>query len=108
MSVTEIYVMLTTKYNFNPTYVLDEMEWFEVNAVLKYSYYSKQEEWEQTRLLAYLIAQTNSSKKFKPMDIIKFPWDNDGEMHETSISKEEIERLNNIANQMEKQINGKR
>ena len=32
-------------------------------------------EWEQTRFLAYVAAQVNSTKKLKPTDILKFDWD---------------------------------
>ncbi len=29
-----------------------------------------------TRNISYIIAQTNSTKKLKPQDIMKFDWDN--------------------------------
>lgn len=53
------------------------MKMYEVRAVLEYGYYKDQENWEQTRLTAYVQAQTNSTKKLKPTDIVKFPWENE-------------------------------
>lgn len=74
------------------------MEWYEINAALEYQHYSFKEDWEQTRLIAFMIAQVNSKKRLKMEDIIKFPWDN--ELHDsedTKITKEDIERLNKMA-----------
>lgn len=51
------------------------MRMYEVRAVLDYGYLKDQEQWEQTRLTAYIAAQTHSTKKLKPSDIIKFPWE---------------------------------
>ena len=33
--------------------------------------------WEQARMIAYVIAQCNSTKKLKPTDIMQFTWDSD-------------------------------
>ena len=60
--------------------------------------------WERTRTLCYLIAQTNSTKRLKPQDIMKFPWETEKEQKEIErqkstiklkkeITKEEIEML---------------
>lgn len=56
------------------------------------------ESWEQTRLLAYITAQINSTKKLKPTDIISFSWDEES-TGDTAISNEDIERLKNKAKQ---------
>lgn len=61
--------------HFPPSYVLDEMEWYEIDAAVKYSFYSIKEQWEQARLISYLIVQTQSKKKISFEDIAKFPWD---------------------------------
>lgn len=70
---------------------------YEVNAALKYQYYVYKEEWEQTRLIAYITAQVNSKKRLKLEDIIKFPWDGKEAEKEKVISKEDINRLNKMA-----------
>lgn len=87
--------MLVLKYGLNPSYVLDEMQWYEVNGLLKYEYFKNQEKWEQTRFMSYIIAQVNSKKKLKFDDIITFPWENEND--KTTTSKEEFERLKNKA-----------
>lgn len=83
--------------HFPPDYVLDRMEWYEINAALKYQHYTFKEDWEQARLIAYVMAQVNSKKRLKIEDIIKFPWDKENNIDDTKITKEDIERLNKLA-----------
>lgn len=102
--MTELFAILVLRYNLSPAYVLDHMQLYEAKALLKYSDYSSRDSWEQSRLVAYLIAQTNSTKKMKPSDIIKFSWDNEHN-GDTSISNDEIERLRNKAKAYEQNKN---
>ena len=102
--MTELYAILVLRYNLSPAYVLDHMQLYEAKALLKYSDYSSRDSWEQSRLVAYLIAQTNSTKKMKPSDIIKFSWYNEHN-GDTSISNDEIERLRNKAKAYEQDKN---
>ena len=85
--------MLVLRHHLQPSYVLDEMEMYEIKALMDYEYYSHKDEWEQTRMIAYMIAQTNSTKKLTYKDITNFYWEKEEEVHDTSISKEDIERL---------------
>lgn len=86
--------MLVLRHHLNPEYVLDKMEMYEIRALLNYEYYSHKDEWEQARMIAYMIAQTNSKKRLTYQDITKFYWENEeDEQHETSITKQDIERL---------------
>lgn len=87
--------MLVLKHHLPPQYVLDEMEMYEIRALMDFEYYSHKDEWEQTRMIAYMIAQTNSTKRLKMQDICKFYWEE--EEHDTSITKQDIERLNKMA-----------
>lgn len=82
--------------HFSPEYILDEMQWYEINAALKYNYYAVKDNWEQARLITYMIAQTNSKHKLKFEDIATFPWENEKDV-DKPISKEDIERLNKQA-----------
>ena len=59
----------------NPEYVLDRMEMYEVNALIKNQYRRHKDDWEQARLIAYIIAQCNSKKRMKLTDIVQFPWE---------------------------------
>lgn len=97
---------MVLKHGLSPEYVLDEMETYEINAILKYGYYSEQEGWEQARLNAYMTAQVNSKRKLKVEDICKFPWEEEEKEKHTSISEEDIKRLRNKAQNYLKKING--
>lgn len=68
---------------------------------MKYSFYKHKENWEQARLISYLIAQTHSSKKLKVEDIIKFSWEKETPK-DTYISNEQIAMLSKQAEEMEK------
>lgn len=77
-----------------PDYVLDKIEWYEISALMKYQYYCMKDNWEQARLIAFMIAQTNSKHKLKLQDIIPFTWEEDETFEDNKpISKSEVERL---------------
>lgn len=80
-----------------PHYVLDEMDWYEINSILKYRYYAYKESWEQTRLITYMTAQVNSSKHLKVTDIITFPWEEEEKEENTRITSDDIKRLKAMA-----------
>lgn len=91
---------------YTPSYVLDEMQWYEINAAMKYQYYSIKDGWEQARLIAYMVAQVNSKHTLKMEEILQFPWEKeDDEPAKTSITKEEIEQLEREAEKYLKQNN---
>jgi hypothetical protein len=63
---------------------------------------TNKENWEQTRFISYIIAQTQAyKKKYKLTDIIQFPWDKE----KTNIpvhTKEEIaERIKTFKERIE-------
>lgn len=95
MTVSEIYAILVIEIGYNPSYVLDEMQWYEIKAALKYSYLKHKESWEQTRFIVHSIYQVNHKNKIDFEDIMKFPWDSNDE--DKKITKKDIERLNNMA-----------
>lgn len=72
-------------------YFLDEMQTYEVNPIIENIPYLDRNSWEQNRFLAYTNIQMNTKKKLEPTDIIKFAWDK--EENNTSITNEDIERL---------------
>lgn len=73
------------------------MQMYELEPLITNIHKKNKESWEQTRLLAYITAQVNSTKKLKPTDIISFSWDN--EVSDTAISNEDVQRLKNKAKQ---------
>lgn len=91
--------------HFPPKYVLDEIEWYEISAALKYQYYAVKDGWEQARLISFLIAQSNSRKRLKMEDILEFPWEKEITKEDQNITKEEIERLKQEAENYIKNMN---
>ena len=55
------------------------------------------EAWEQTRIIGYIIAQSNSTKKLEQTDILRFPWDREA----ATVTDDEIKRLREKAKQVE-------
>lgn len=71
---------------------------YEVRAAMKYQHFAYKDSWEQSRMIAYIMAQCNSTKKLKPSDIMRFYWDKPEE-DDTSISNADIQRLQEKAKQ---------
>ena len=73
---------------------------------MKYSYYKNKEDWQRTRLLAYIQAQINSTKKLKLEDIIKFSWEKEEyeelKKNDNEVTQEELEQLMREADEMKK------
>lgn len=77
------------------------MTFGEVEAFLTGFNRRNREAWEQTRVIGYIIAQANSTKKLEQTDILRFPWDNESETSkDTQVSDEEILRLREKAKQV--------
>lgn len=102
----DIYSTLVIECGLSPQYIFDVAPMYEINLLMKNAYKKAKETWEQTRMLGYIQAQTQSTKKMKPSDIIKFPWDNEKETHNTSISNDDVKKLREKANEYKKRFNG--
>lgn len=94
--------MIVIECGIDPDYFLDKMQWYEVEACLDGLENKGKTSWEQTRFLAYITAQVNSSKKLKPTDILSFKWDEIKAGSDTSISNEDVQRLKDKAKQLTK------
>lgn len=66
------------------------------------------EGWEQTRLLGFIIAQVNSSKSLKQTDILRFPWDTKEDDAREIVSDEDMNRLREMARNVERQWKGEK
>ena len=90
-------------------YFLDNMQYYELDIILSMLEYTTKQDWEQTRFLSYITAQTQSTKKLNPQDVLKFSWDEatNKENKNTYISTEDVERLKAKANKIiqDKQFN---
>lgn len=70
---------------------------YEIQPLINNIHKKNKDSWEQTRLLGYITAQIGSTKKLKLTDILQFPWDEDQEDSNTSITDSDIERLRSKA-----------
>lgn len=82
------------------------MTFAEVESFLEGLNRRNRDAWEQTRLLGYIIAQSNSTKTLKQTDILRFPWDEE-EKKDTSVTDDEMKRLRAKAKEIESQLNTK-
>lgn len=73
---------------------------YEIKALMDYEYLAHKDSWEQARLIAYMVAQCNSTKQLQLSDITKFYWESEGaDTPSGSISNEDITRLREQARQ---------
>ena len=79
------------------------MDFIEVESFIDGLNRRNREAWEQTRLLAFIIAQSNSTRTLKQTDILRFPWDEE-EKKDTSVTDEEMQRLRAKAKEVESQL----
>lgn len=89
----------------DPGYVLDRMEFYEIEALIENLWMKDKESWEQTRTIGYITAQCQSTKKFEPKDIMTFPWDKNEKPIDT---KEEREAIRREMKEWENRMNKKR
>lgn len=101
----ELYRTLCFAYKVvSIQYFMDEMQEYEVATVIDNIPYLDINEWEQTRQMIYVYAQSMSRKQLKPTDILSFKWDRDHKEHNTEISNSDIERLRSYAKKIEQQL----
>lgn len=75
---------------------MDDMKFYELSPILKNMNVSVKNDWEIARQLSYIIAQSQSTKKIKPSDIMQFPWDkgyNNRPKKDVKITKELRDRM---------------
>lgn len=83
---------------------MSELQEYEVELFYDSLKYANRPEWEQTRLLMYILAQVNSKKKLEITDLMKFPWDDNYEETSREYNEEEHKRLREKALMMEKML----
>lgn len=79
---------------------------YEVRAIMDYEYLAHKDSWEQARLVAYLVAQSNSTKRINLTDIANFYWEKENAgSTTTALSNADKERLKEKARQYKQQLN---
>ena len=85
-----------------PDYVLDRMKFYEIEALIENLWMKNKESWEQTRVQAYITAQTQSTKKIDMNDMMSFPWEK-----KVEDTPEDIEMMRKEMKEMESKLNKK-
>lgn len=73
--------------------MLDEIRPYEINVLLAHSDRRERGEWERARLIAYTVAQSQSTKKLTPKELFPLPWDDEKPQADTQMTNEELTRL---------------
>lgn len=96
MSVKELYGFIVVKCGVDPNYFLNEMQPYEVSCLVDSFYENYKNGWEQTRTIAHSVISSQSTKPIKPVDVLRFGWDDENEIKSSrsaSLSKEDREEL---------------
>ena len=88
-------------------YFLDIMKPYELSIICDSLHLRTKDNWEQARLIAYVMAQVNSQKHLKPTDIIKFAWEKADKSNTQPMTIEDFERLKAAALEREKLLKEK-
>ena len=55
--------------------MLDRITFYEVETLLENLWMKEKESWEQTRTVAFVTAQSQSTKKLDMQEMMTFPWE---------------------------------
>ena len=83
------------------------MEFYEMQALIENKWRKDKENWEQARVVGYITAQSQSSKRIDPKKIIPLPWDRIETEEKEEASQEEKEAVFNEMKAWEKKMNDK-
>lgn len=93
-----MYSILTIQLGLNPHFILDEMELYEIVPLIENSHLKTKDNWEQARMVSFIIAQSNSSKQLSLDNFIKFPWEKEDE----TVDIDEIDNIKETMKLIEK------
>lgn len=98
------------KCGIAPAYVMDEMPMYEADLLLENAYMVDQSAAERMRMMCWMTAQVNSTKKLEPEDLISFSWEKKEREKEPPrlLSDEEVKGMQAYAQKIKEQIYGKR
>lgn len=98
--------MVVVQFNVcSMEYFLDKMKPYELSIICEALHLRVKDSWEQSRMIAYIIAQVNSKKKLKPTDIIKFGWEKETSKNTNKpLELDEVEKIKAMALEREKKL----
>jgi hypothetical protein len=68
------------------------MQLYEIECLLENLWMKNKDSWEQSRLLAYVTAQSQSTKKIDMQQMLSFPWEKEPVHEDTQEERDEIMR----------------
>ena len=77
---------------------------YEADLLLENAYMVDQAAAERMRMMCWMTAQVNSTKKLEPEDIISFSWEKKEKDPPRFLSNEEVEGMQSFAQQIKSQI----
>lgn len=102
-----MFAFLTLALGLDAEYVLDRCEGYEVNALMKYSYYKHKDDYEIGRMISFYIANAFAKKKIKQKDIIEYPWEKEYFGQSDVDIKEDMERLMKVTKIIQDQLHAR-
>lgn len=104
--VHELYKTLVIEYKLVSHTEFMNLENWEAQLLCNNLKYTNKDLYVIGRFIAYITAQVQCTKKLKLQDIMKLPWDSEGQQEELpkEISNEDIKRLKLKAKQIENKI----
>jgi hypothetical protein len=66
------------------------MEMWEARMLLPGLYLRHRDAWEANRLTAYVIAQSNSKRRLRAQDLVRFPWEKEAERERIAAQMEGV------------------
>lgn len=80
-------------------YFMDKMQPYELNDILENLQFVDRNGWEQTRIIAYFIAQKMCKKKLEIKDILNLPYDKKAEHNiDSDLINKQAELLEQLLN----------
>lgn len=89
----------------NPVYFLDKASIEEIEDYLEGVAHRPRNSWEQTRILAYIVARIGGCNADTAEEFLPLPWDEeDTEAEDMGVDRMELERLRENAKRIEKSL----
>lgn len=110
MTFTDLFKLVCVQFGVcSVEYFMDKMKPYELSIICDSLHLRVKDSWEQSRMIAYMIAQTNSTKRLKPTDIIKFGWEKDKDkehktQHAKPLTLEDVDAIKARALQRQKEL----
>lgn len=100
-----MYSILVLQCGISPEYVLDKMQFYEIQCLMDNLWRKDKEGWEQTRVMGYITAQSQSTKKLDMKELMPFEWDKEKVQEDVPPTEDERKAIFEEMKAMEKKLN---